>query len=370
MLPRFRLARLNWMTSNRPGCRRVPLGLVVAAGLALGLCASVAAQNPPAPALTLAASSRLPHPPRAEVWADAQGAPGFTSPGFAGPGIPAGPVQHVRVLVFQPAGSGTSGGVSGLDRDALVAISVAAGLIPSEATPAFDVLSTPRMGAAAAAGARVHKEQTSVYKMASPNETLVMGIVSSAISSGPFAYLVVLHGRINNVQSVAYAREVVGHLVQRRLQPALPGPPPGAVPAGPTVRLQGGGIRQLQQTIEQNSMLSARVKVLAQNLLPNASAVTLSTWRLPSTVSDQALAAYYRQQALAAGWGAPVVEDLSVPRHPTLLFQPAGGATASGTVMIRAQPAARAVRPVPLRPGTGSRPPAAGILISVLYIES
>jgi hypothetical protein len=294
--------------------------------------------------------SRLPHTPGADIWVDSEGMPDARAvPPVAG--VQAGVIRRVQILVFRPSGDK-------LTWDQLTSLYAEEGILPraAKAEPT-SLFSVPRAQGQPLDPNAV-AEETNVYRTRVPGELAVMGLSRNLRTQQQFVYVAVLSGKIDNIQAVIYAKSMVNELmVQALARRAGPPVPPGAVPAGQAVRMEGMQLRQLLQAIEQNPGIGPQVKKIGREVLPQATAVTYTSWRTPAPLSDSAFFDFYAREAVKLGWGPPVTKDETQPGRPTMLFQKANG---QGVVMVRAQ----AAPPGPV--GQVSRPTT---LIYVLDIE-
>lgn len=323
--------------------RRWLLGWALAELASLSGSPSVPAAAAPGAPVLLAPKSRLPYPADADVWVDAQGQPRVTVPGVE-PGL----IRGVAVLVYRPRGDSLTWG-------AQLELCARQGLLSAGGRPEFSVNSAPP-ASEESPDPNANAEETNAFR-AADGGYVVLGQIRNLRTRHQLAYVVLLSGKLNGVQAVAQARSVVDELAgTAKLLRLGPPVPPGSTAAGPSLRLEGDRVRQLLQGIELSARSTPRVKAMARAVLPQATAVTLSTWRTAAALSDQAFFAFYLQQAVRLGWGPPIGQDESVPGRPTLLFQRPNG---DGVMMVRAQPAP---------PGTLGPGGATNRLTTTLYV--
>lgn len=327
----------------RTSRRRWNVGLCIGAALAAwaGGAKSVNAYAPGIPAVSallgaqatdaapaslavVAAKSGLPYLRGSDVWWDSQGVP--TS---AVPGVDASAIRTASILIFRPQGDG-------LAWEQFTAMYVEHGLLPQAPKAELTVSSAPQ-GNIADGSVVANAEETNVYTTRSAGELLILGQIRNLRSRNQLAYAVRLSGKLTNAEAVVHVRKLVDALAAeaKNLRTRLLAPP-GSVPAAPEATLRGAYLGQLLRSIDQSPLLSTRVKSMTRAILAHATAVTVTSWRTRTVVSDAAFFQYYAQQAEKLGWGAPVMKDETQPGRPALLFQRPNN---QGVVMVRAQPA-------------------------------
>lgn len=328
------------MRTNPSGMWRSAYALVVVSALVGGgrPCAAApepaAAETPKAPApapsagtrsavsVLEAPKSRLLCPADAEIWADAQGTPLKTPAG-----VPAGSVRKVSVLVFRPR-------ADTLGWNDFIQLYVGAGRLEANPELKLGVTGLPKVQPAATAP--LNTEETNVYETRDKKEILVLGFIRNNRSQHLLTYAVSVSGTLNNAQALIQARSMVQELAEnaRRMRLSIPRPA-GAVAAAPTWRIEGTRLRQLVQSIAQDTTLSNSVKQMATIVIPQATAVEHSTYRTTRPISDQAFVEFYTLQTARQGWGPAISRDTTQLGRPALLFQrPYDGAV----VLVRAQP--------------------------------
>jgi hypothetical protein len=291
---------------------------------------------PSRPTARLAAKSHLPYPDGAEIWVDAEGAPQGAIVGLA-----ARTIQRVAVLVFRPR-------EDDFNWTALLALYAQHKWIEPGARPEASALDVPTE--AGVIGPVGRGEEVRAYRTETVDRRVVLGFIRALPSRDLLAYAVVMDSKLSGFRAMAQGRSIVTELVDEagklRRQaiagaplssgarpPTLP-LPAGAMPIRGVSWVQGPGLQQLLSSIEQSVDVSARVKEMARQVIPQARLVTFSSWRVPRSMTDTDFVAFYAQAAMKLGWGAPVSQD-PTPGRPTLLFRRPGG---EGVVMVRAQP--------------------------------
>ena len=286
---------------------------------------SVVAGVPGAAEALLAPKSRLPYPSDADVWVDAGGAVRAVvpAPGAGAPAI----IQEARVLVFQPRADRLS-----LER--LTALFAGSGILAAAQKPVLEASAVPPVKEGVA-DPNLNAGDARVYATPLPDQVLVIGLIRNIRSQNQLAFAVLFRGKLRPAQALLEARALVNDLAgkAKTRRQGLP-VPPGAEPADTTVRLEGPALRQLQISIEAAPGISIKVKEMARAVIPQATAITRSTWRCPGRLSDARFAQFYRQEAEKLGWSL-VSEDVTQSGRPTLLFRRPGG---EGVVMVRAEP--------------------------------
>lgn len=302
-------------TANAAGSAYPAVSALVAAQAADAAQPSLAA---------VAAKSGLPYLRGSDIWWDSRGIPTSAVPGVDAPAI-----RTASILIFRPQGDT-------LSWEQFTALYVEQGLLPRAPKADLTVSSAPQ-GNLADVTVVANAEETNVYTTQSAGELLLLGQIRNLRSRNQLAYAVRLSGKLTNAEAVVQVRKLVDALAAeaKNLRTRLLAPP-GAVPAAPEATLRGAYLGQLMRSIEQSLLLSPRVKSMTRAILAQATAVTVSSWRTRSVVSDAAFFQYYTQQAEKLGWGAPVMKDETQPGRPAMLFQRPNN---QGVVMVRAQPA-------------------------------
>ena len=275
-----------------------------------------------APGLVRASKSGLPYPAGGDVWVDLQGT--ATAPL---PGVPLDGIRKLQVLVIRPRGDQ-------LTWEQFGQVYVDHGLLEPRPKAGMSLLDAPNVELAVP-GAVLNHEETNLYPTRA-GQRLVLGLVRNLRTGHQLAYAVAIDGNLDNAQAIAYGK-YVAKLLSGAAQVARSAPPvpPLAQPDGPVARLQGVHLQQLLNNLRQAPLLAPRLKRMAEVVIPQASAITLSKWRTPTPMADQAFFTFYLQAAANLGWGAPVIQDATHAGRPTLLFERPNN---SGVVMVRAQP--------------------------------
>lgn len=259
--------------------------------------------------VAMAPKSRIPLPADAELWVDSEGTPMLNIPG-----VPADGVGKVQVVVYHPRG----------DRLAwaeFTAFYATQGLLSTSVKPLEALFSPLAQGPLTEANSNI--EEIKVFNTTANGSFLVLGSINNTLTKSMLAYVVVVSGKLNNAQAMFAARGLVSGLTAQersRRSVAAPPVPPGAAPGGSVARLQGPQLQQLLESILAGPH-PARVKDMARVVLPQATAVVLSSVQMSSPLSTEQFVSFYIQQATKLGWGPPVSTDTSQPDSPTMLFQ-------------------------------------------------
>lgn len=244
----------------------------------------------------------LPYPAGAEVWVSQVGRPQSATPGV----LPSS-IQKIQVLIFRPADDT-------LRWSDFARIYVDQGIVAPNTEP-FKFLSLPR-----AANPLADIEETSAYMTRNEGEVLVLGTIRRPGNGFTLGYTVLVKGKLSKVQAMMQAPPVVKQfLYQEKTRRMVPPMPQGSAAYTPTVRVTD--IRSIQQAILTKAEISQRVKEMARVILPQATAVTVSSSRTPQPMTDKEFFDFYAQATAKLGWGPPISRDETQPTRPSLLYQ-------------------------------------------------
>jgi hypothetical protein len=264
-----------------------------------------------------ASVSQLAYPAGAEIWADARGEPNLVVTG-ATPGF----VQRARVVVCRPKSDA-------LKWPEFIQLYVRQGLLPASPDEPLATVFPPKGNAT---DPNANEEETHVFRMQTPGEYLVLGLIRNLATQHQLGYTVVLSGRLDPAQALIQGRSIATELAMKARMRLLV--PPNAAAAEPEYTLRGATLQGALPAILRDPTVPQRVKEMAKVVIPQATSIIRSAWRTAAPMSDQEFFDFYTRQAERLDWGAPLLKDETQPGRPTLLFQRPGD---QGVVMVRAQ---------------------------------
>lgn len=280
--------------------------------------------------------SQLPYPEGADVWADARSDAAVSVP-VNGRGTFR--LDKVSVLVFQPAGQT-------LKWETLVALYTNHGLLPPSAEPKLEAKELPQGDLTVPAGV-VNLYQSRVYRTITPGEHLVLGVIRNLRSQNMLVYAVQVSSKLGDGEILGPVKAVVDELAEKarlereRLEKQKGGEPrprrmvvpPGSIATGPTLKLDGGRLRRMRDSLLRDASLTPQVRQALGTMLSRATEVRYSTYRTATQLPDQEVVDFYTKEGQKAGWGTPASTDTMPAGQVTMLFQPKRG----GAVLVRGQ---------------------------------
>jgi hypothetical protein len=275
----------------------------------------------------LAEKSRLPYPSGVDRWVDARSDDPVT---INVPGAGATLIQRQAALIYRPQNDRASW-------DSLGVLYEKAGILNPKAAPKLTLMKMPEGEAP-----KGNAFEDRIYETRTPGERLALGLIRNLQSQHLLVYQMTISSKMNDAQSLLYARSTVEGLAEeaRVERMRLPGPP-GSTSIGSVITLRGSQVRTLQNALTQDAAVSDEVKRMATVVLPQATSVSRTAYRTATHLSDKEFFDYYIAQARQRGYTAPISRDESHPGRPTLLFQRPYN---SGVTLVRAQPTTNTIQ--------------------------